>query len=295
MSKDHQTTNSIEINDQQKSIFVLIIAISAVSSAAPLVKSLTLDPLLIAFWRTLIVSCALAFTLKKHHLSISKQNLLLSFGAGIFLAFHFWSWFSSLHLIGSLRSTTLVCLNPIWVGLIEFFVWKIRHRKQFWIGTLLAIIGVGIMGYEPSENSEWQLQGDLLALLGGFLGAIYLLIGQKVRQSVDIQPYGFLVCSSAAICLSILCLRFELSFSGYDMPIWLTLIALAVGPQFLGHIGLNFCLKKLSASIVSLSLLLEPVGASLLSLLLLKEIPSNLEMIGSLIILCGVAIGLKRS
>ena len=151
------------------------------------------------------------------------------------------------------------------------------------------------MSYTPSEIGEFQLQGDFLAVLGGFLGAIYLLIGQKVRQTLEIQSYGFLVCFSAACCLGLLCLHFTLPFSGYAAPIWYTLIALAIGPQFLGHIGLNYCLKKLSASVVSLSLLLEPVGASLLSLFFLQEIPSKLEVLGSIIILCGVAIGLKKN
>jgi len=103
------------------------------------------------------------------------------------------------------------------------------------------------------------------------------------------------VCSSAAICLGLLSFSFDLPFSGYTVPIYFSLLALAIGPQFLGHIGLNYCLKKLPASTVSLALLLEPAGASLLSLLFLGEAPLPQEIVGSLIILCGVAIGLSTS
>ena len=283
----------MSISDKRSAIFVLVVAICAVSSAAPLVKSLDLDPLLIAFWRTTMVSCLLAVSLRSDHLPISRKNILLSLLAGLFLALHFWSWFSSLQRIGSLRSTTLVCLNPIWVGILELVIWRIRHQKHFWIGTTLALVGIILMSSHSSDTSNWQLEGDLLAILGGLLGAAYLLIGQKVRQEVAIQPYGFLVCTSAALCLGVLCLWFDLRFFAHPTSAWITLIALAIGPQFLGHIGLNYCLKKLPASVVSLALLLEPAGASLLSLLFLGEIPLQQEVVGAIIILLGVAIGLR--
>ena len=294
MSKNHQTSPLPRTTEQQRSVFVLIIAIIAVSSAAPLVKSISLNPLLIAFWRTFIISAVLLFSLRKHHFPISKQNIALSSLAGIFLAFHFWTWFSSLQMIGSLRSTTLVCLNPIWVGLLEFVFWKRSHSKYFWSGTILAILGISVMSYSPIPSSDSQVQGDILALLGGFLGALYLLIGQKVRQNVDIQPYGFIVCISATISLSLLCFYFNLDFLVDNSTTWLILLALAIGPQFMGHIGLNYCLKHLPASTISLSLLLEPIGASLLSILFFQEFPTMLETYGSIIILFGVAIGLKN-
>lgn len=295
MSKNQQTNLQPRTTDRQRSIFVLIIAIMAVSSAAPLVQSIALNPLLIGFWRTLIISSLLLFSLRRHHFPISTQNILLSSTAGVFLALHFWSWFSSLQMIGSLRSTTLVCLNPLWVGLLEFTFWKRSHSKYFWSGTILAILGVSVMSYSSTPSSGLQIQGDILALLGGFLGALYLLIGQKVRQDVAIQPYGFLVCSSAAVSLFLLCLYFNLDFFIADSSTWLILLALAIGPQFMGHLGLNFSLKHLSASTISLSLLLEPIGASLLSILFFQEFPTMLETYGSIIILSGVAIGLRKT
>ena len=151
------------------------------------------------------------------------------------------------------------------------------------------------MSYSSTPSSGLQIQGDILALLGGFLGALYLLIGQKVRQDVAIQPYGFLVCSSAAVSLFLLCLYFNLDFFIADSSTWLILLALAIGPQFMGHLGLNFSLKHLSASTISLSLLLEPIGASLLSILFFQEFPTMLETYGSIIILSGVAIGLRKT
>ena len=53
---------------------------------------------------------------------------------------------------------------------------------------------------------------------------------------------------------------------------------------------INKLLGYLPASYVSLSLLGEPVGATLLAVVILGEIPSGLQIIGSVIVLSGLLL-----
>jgi len=55
-----------------------------------------------------------------------------------------------------------------------------------------------------------------------------------------------------------------------------------------GHTIYNWTLKWLSAPLVSISLLGEPVGATILAYLLLEEVPSTLTLIGGVLILLGI-------
>jgi drug/metabolite transporter (DMT)-like permease len=63
---------------------------------------------------------------------------------------------------------------------------------------------------------------------------------------------------------------------------------LAIGPQLLGHTSFNYGLRYLSAAFVSVALLGEPIGSTVLALIILKEIPATLEIVGGAVILIGI-------
>jgi drug/metabolite transporter (DMT)-like permease len=68
------------------------------------------------------------------------------------------------------------------------------------------------------------------------------------------------------------------------------LMLMALGPQFFGHIGMNYALGYIPATIVSVLLLLEPVGAGLIAIPMLGEIPQEQEIWGSIIIIMGLGV-----
>jgi drug/metabolite transporter (DMT)-like permease len=68
---------------------------------------------------------------------------------------------------------------------------------------------------------------------------------------------------------------------------------MAMGPQLLGHVLLNFSVKYVSASVVAAMILLEPVGAAALAAAVLGEAPTAGEAVGGLIILLGVGVATR--
>jgi drug/metabolite transporter (DMT)-like permease len=76
--------------------------------------------------------------------------------------------------------------------------------------------------------------------------------------------------------------------SGFPGYVYLLFLALAVGPQLLGHTSFNYSLRYLSAAYISVALLGEPIGSTILALIILKEIPVPLEIAGGVIILIGI-------
>ncbi|MFY9122778.1 MAG: DMT family transporter, partial [Limnochordia bacterium] len=69
---------------------------------------------------------------------------------------------------------------------------------------------------------------------------------------------------------------------------WLMFVALALVPTVLGHNSLNWALKYLPATMVSVTILGEPLGASIMAVFILKEVPAPLEALGSVITLFGI-------
>ena len=260
---------------------ILTLAILAVCSSAPVTKMSGLTALTLGFWRTGIVGFILLFRAKKPN----HKNLFFTVCAGLFLALHFWTWFTSLNYTSAFRSTLLVCLNPFWVALWE---WKNGSppSRAFWIGGLLAFIGILIMS-SGAQQESFSMLGDALALLGGMLGAAYFIIGKHTRRVLDIYTYGTWTCLSSAIWLGVLAFI-------QDVPIivqpneWKFLVFMALGPQLLGHIGLNYVLKYVSASFISILLLFEPVGAGLLAWFILNEIPHVSTVTGAVVVMFGL-------
>ena len=261
----------------RRAIPVLCVAVTAISAAAILVRLAEgVHPVGAAFWRTAAVSVLLAPTLLKALLShgqISKRDIGLGALAGLLLAFHFWAWFASLAHTTVLRSTLLVCLTPLWAGLLEWGLFGQRPSGRYWAGIALALGGVGVMSVGQAEGTA-SLLGDGLATVGGILSASYLLVGRRVRQRVPIGPYGSLVSGAAALWLAVAAFALDVPLFGYSQQAWLALLGMALGPQLLGHIGLNFAVGYLPAYVVGAAVLFEPVGTAILGARRSRTAPS---------------------
>ena len=268
---------------------VLALAVTAISTAAVLVRlAPDVSPVAAALWRTAAVGLLLSPTLIGAKLKLKRWDSLLIILSGLLLALHFWTWFASLSHTTVMRSTVLVCLTPIWAGLLEWGLLKQAPDRRYWGGVVLALLGVVAMSGASLEGISFL--GDGLALLGGVLSASYLLVGRVVRPRVPIGPYGSLICLSCAAWLLPAAFLTGSSLTGFAMTSWFVLAGMALGPQLLGHIGLNYAVRYVPAATVAALLLLEPVGASMLGALLLAEFPTMQEIFGGVLILAGVGV-----
>jgi drug/metabolite transporter (DMT)-like permease len=135
--------------------------------------------------------------------------------------------------------------------------------------------------------------GNLLALAGALFAAAYLMVGRRLRPSLSLIGYITTVYSTAAVTLVIMALISGQVLAGFSSLIYLAFLALAVIPQLLGHSSFNYALGYLSAAYVSVALLGEPIGSTLLALVLLKETPTMLELVGGVIILAGIYLATR--
>ncbi len=264
---------------------------SIVIAAARLtIASLVLTPLALTCYRPQL-------------LALSRREWSLALLSGIFLALHFAVWITSLQYTSVASSVVLVTTAPLWVALLSPLVLHERPGATTFAGLGLALVGGTIVGL--SDACAWQsgalvcpplrtffggtaFLGDFLALCGAWLSAGYLLVGRRLRARMDLVPYIFVVYGMAAILLVAIMLGMRQNPLGFSPLVYLWFILLALIPQLLGHSTFNWALKHLPASIVSVTLLGEPIGSAVLAYFIFQERPGWIKIGGAALILAGI-------
>lgn len=283
---------------------VLAIGVAAASSSSLLIRhaqSLGIDSLAIASWRlTLAALVLLPFavaTRTAEYRRLSRRELALAAIAGIVLALHFVTWIRSLELTSIASSAALVATNPIWVGIATILVFRQRLKSRTVIGIGITLVGCALILRADASLASIGLatgrdpaSGNLLALAGAICISGYLLLGRGLAARLSLLAYLALVYGCAAVALMTTALAAGVPLAGYGVAGWGLLVAIAVGPQLIGHSAFNWALRHLSPTFVALAILGEPVGSAVLAALLLGEVPGLEQSIALLVLLAGIVM-----
>jgi drug/metabolite transporter (DMT)-like permease len=225
--------------------------------------------------------------------SLTRGEALLAIASGVFLALHFAFWITSFDYTSVMSSVVLVATNPLFVALASVILLRESLTRSTWTGILVAVVGGFIVGAADLGANGASVAGDLLALAGSIAVSGYVLIGRRLRSKLSLLGYVGVVYSTAALILLTLAIASGASFADYSPSGYLLLILIALVPQVLGHTAFNYALRYISAALVAVLLLSEPVGATLLAVPLLGEIPSRLKLLGGALVLAGILIATR--
>lgn len=274
---------------------VLLVSIVAVSTASILIRLTDAPPMAIATWRlALSTLMLLPFFLKRGGVSkirtMGQRELLLLAGVGVVLAVHFATWITSLSLTSVASSVIFVHVDPIFVALVSHFIFKERVSRRVTLGIVVAFVGASIIAFGDLGIGGGNLAGDALSLVGGVALGIYILAGRRLRQRHDLTTYVTPIYAVSAAVLALGSVAIGVPLFGYDFGVILMFSIIALVPMIFGHTLYNWALRWITAPVVSISLLGEPVGASFLAFLILSESPGPLTLVGGAITLAGILI-----
>lgn len=292
----------------------LIVATLAVSTASIFIRFAQGDgvpSLVIAALRITLATLIIAPVALTRHLDeikrFTRTELLLGVFSGVFLAAHFATWITSLEYTSVASSVVFVGTGPLWVALLSPVLLKEHISGTAVIGLILAVIGGAIIGL--ADACMWNgglvcpmlrdvlqgraMWGNFLALAGAWAVTGYLIIGRKLRASMSLVPYIFLVYGMAAVTLVIILFISGNTPFGYEPSTYGWIFLLAAIPQLIGHTTYNWTLKYLTATMVAVTVLGEPIGSATLAYFLLNETPSLATIAGGIMILAGIFITSK--
>lgn len=272
----------------------VLVGVFAVSFSALFVRLTTAPALIIATYRLLFTFLILApYALLRHRpelISLSWRERGLAAASGLCLALHLVTWFASLRYTSIASSVVLVTTQPVFVVIGSWIFFRERVSRLAMVGGALALVGSFIIGAADFQIGKEAFWGDLLALTAAVFVSGYLLIGRRLRGNIDLPVYTFYTYGSSAAALIIASIATGTPFAPYPARDWILFLALAIVCTVIGHTVFNWVLRYVQASVVSVSVLGEPLGAILWASLFLREYPTLRQTIGACFIFGGLFI-----
>jgi len=288
---------------------ICMIATVLWSTTAIFIRYLTetyrMPPLVLAFWRDLILAIALFFVFiffapNRLHLERGRLPFMIAYGLNLAL-------FNSLWTI----SVVFICVNVTTVlayssaAFTAIFGWKLFNeslgRQKIGAVTLSLLGCIFVSGaYNPDA---WLVNplGVITGLASGMAFAAYSLMG-KAALGKDINPWTvlFYAFGIGAIFIFSFNLFYPVLPSGVASPNlfwlggalvgWLVLISLAIGPTIGGYGFYTVSLTYLPASVANVIATLEPAMTAVLAYAILGERFTPPQWIGSALIILGVIV-----
>lgn len=218
-------------------------------------------------------------------------------GAGVFLAIHFGSWIPAFAFTSIAASTTIATSSPVWVA-IMLWLWKGEvPSKLTMLGIAVAISGAIVLAFGDAGGEgagSNPLLGDALALAAALGFSFYFLMGQEAQRR-GLSTSRYVAVAYAVGALSLLPVPFMVGTGYGDLPGMVVFygLMLALVPQLIGHTSFNWAVKWVTPTIVTLVILMEPIGATILGLIFFGEVPGWVVLLGAIILLGGVALAVR--
>lgn len=237
-------------------------------------------------------------------LSRSELPLILALGV-VGLALVQWSYFFAIHRVPIGVALVVQFVGPILVALWARFVYGEHVRARIWIALVLAITGL-VLIVELWQTNRPNGAGLAAAALAAVTYAAYILVaerGVRHRDPISLSAWGFFF---ATLFWSLVApwWNFPSGRVGSDvsllgnlasrhLPVWglmLWMIVLGTIVPFALVVG---ALRRISATRVGITAMLEPVVAIAIAWAWLGESLNPLQISGAAVTLAGVALALS--
>lgn len=276
-----------------KAYLALIVGILIIATSAIFTRLADAPGSVTSLYRMGIAAAGLAIPFaasRRKQPPLSRRGIGLAAWAGLFLAIDLATWASGITYGGATIPTLLGNAAPLWVGLGAFFLFREKLRPAFWVGLALAMLGALIvLGVDLGADFEIN-KGGMLGLAGSFFYAAYMLVAQRGREHLDTFSFFWITAAVGSILLLIFCLVIQAPLTGYSQQTYIYLLMLGLLVQGGGWMSLNYAQGHLPASMVSPTLLSQPILTAIIAGPILGEWLSPGEWLGAVAVLIGVII-----
>ncbi|MBN9388002.1 MAG: EamA family transporter [Chloroflexi bacterium] len=259
-----------------------------------------LDAVQISLNRSALVSAALALFIlvrDRSQFRLSRREIPFYMVYGLIgIGFFNLVWNISVEVNRAAVATALIFCSPVFVAIGARFLFGDKLKPVQYGAICLNLIGCGLVAGITDPAQLLQNPAGLLIGLGsGMCYAGTTLFGKvatnaQKRSSATILFYTFFFATLGLFVWSLFSegpARIVPQMDGFG---WVLLVGLSLGPT-LGGYGLNIAgLRYLPAALVSMLNTLEPPITALLAWVLLSQVMSGLQWLGTALIVGGVII-----
>lgn len=285
---------SIQVKDKKLiSYLALIFAVFALGLSPILVQLSGAPGPVSSFYRllvgALVMSWPFVMDVRKRG-SLPRQGVWLAVLGGFFFALDMASWSTGVMLGDATSPTLLANTAPVWVGLGALIFFREKLNSRFWIGLLIAVFGAALVLSATTAEAPELGVGSLFGLLAAFFYGGYFLFVQRGRDFLSAFSFFWISALSSTIFLFIITRILHQPLLGYDTKTYLLFITMGVVAQAGGYFAITYASGHLPASLVSPTLLGQPVVSALLAMLVFGDQFTWLHVLGGVAVLGGVFI-----
>lgn len=270
---------------------------ACIASSSTLVRLAATTPATASAFRCLLSVPFLYLLTRRRHLerpSRTHRERLLAVGAGCFFTVDLDLWHHCIADVGAGVATVLGNLQVVFVALVGWMLLSERPPARLLTALPVVFGGVvlvsGLLG--PAGFGDHPLRGTLYGIGTSLAYCGFLLLLRAASHGTTNPAVPLLDTTAVAGVLSI---GLGAATDGIDLvPGWSSfgwLVLLALLAQVLGWVLISTSLPRLPAAVTALILLLQPLGALVLGAVFLGERPSWVQLLGSALVLGGVAHG----
>ena len=285
--------------DRTKGIIITVLGVVFLIPDSLLVRLITATPLAICFWRGLLGGSLLLIIYLIYGL-LSKDNKRLDFTLKEILIILCIA-LSTICFVLSVNYTTvantlfLLSTAPFFSIFLSYFLLGEKIRLKDLCASLIALIGVFIisLGSQVSNNTLATSLGDLFGIGIAIFTALVLTLARHGSSKLVIRSNAI-----GMYAVALFVLPFVKNFSvEQETILYLLILCLICVP--IGSLLILTGPKYISASEVSLIILLQVIIAPILAWLILKEYPGLSSLVGGIFVISALLIvnlkGFSRS
>lgn len=206
----------------------------------------------------------------------------------------------AIELTSAAESALLISTSPIWVFLISMVMKLEAFDRTRMIGVLVGFVGVGMVilgsGASPTVPATHHI-GNLVMIASAILWAAYAIFSKPLLAKYSpMKIVAYIHILGAIILIPVgFGQMMEVNWATLGVVPWLSLLQYSVLAGVYGFIMWYRGVQKIGASQTMLFQYFVPPVALIASYLILKEIPTVLQVIGIVITLGGVHLARQRS
>ena len=275
----------------------LILGVLGIGSSGPIIAKATMPIPTMIFWRNLVgalVMMPFAIARGEWRTKAQQSAIRWSILAGALLATHFVCFFWAMKLTSVATGTALTATQPIFAAIFIKLAGGHIPKKSIG-GMVIAFFSVVVITGIDFNVSIQAFQGDLLAVIGGAVGAAYMIIAANSQKVISTSTFTTVCYSTCAVMIFPVVLATKSNLTGFSTTEWILLAGLIIGAQFLGHTLFNFTLKRVSPAVVSLVVFFEVPVSALLAYFWLGQQPPAGTIPGIIGLLFGCSLFVLRS
>lgn len=256
-----------------------------------------LNPIEIMFYRfVLAYFCILLVSHKRIWADNWKDELMLMLAGFTGGTFYFIAENTALEITQASNVALLVCTTPIFTSLFMHWFCKEPLRKNVMIGSLIALVGVGMVVFSGSVILQINPLGDFLSIVASVMWAFYCLVLKPLGNR-----YSTAFITRKVFLYSILSLLVYFLFEPLQVKpdilfhpvVVLNLLFLGIVASMLCFIAWNASVKVLGPSKTANYIYVQPFSTLVLSSIILSEVITFISMVGALCIIGGVYLAEK--